>query len=52
MELGIASHLRKHTVALMEPDNPHMHAFVLEAVDTLFETEPEAEAYLRQLVQE
>ena len=52
MELAVAAHLRKHTVAAIEPGNPHMHAFVLEAVDTQFDTEPEAREYLRQLVQE
>jgi len=51
MELAVAAHLRKHSVAAIEPGNPHMHAFVLEAVDTLFDNEPEAREYLRQLVQ-
>lgn len=52
MELGIGSFLRKHTVAVIEQGNPHMHAFVLEAVDTVFETEPEAREYLRQLIED
>lgn len=51
MELAIGSYLRKHTVAAIDQSNPHMHAFVLEAVDTLFETEPEARDYLRQLIE-
>ena len=50
MELAIGSCYNKHTVVAMEKDNPHMHAFVLEAADTIFETEPEAREYLRQLI--
>jgi len=52
MELAIGSYARKHTVAAIEEGNPHMHAFVLEAVDTLFNNEPDAREYLRQLAQE
>lgn len=50
MELAIASYLRKHTVTIMEGNNPHAHAFVYEASDTVFETEPEARAYLEQWI--
>lgn len=50
MELAWASLLGKHTVVVMEKENEHRHAFVLEAADILFETEEEAEQYLEKLV--
>lgn len=49
MELAWADLLGKHTIVVMEKDNPHRHAFVLECADIVFETLPEALAYLKNL---
>jgi len=49
MELGWASYLHKHTILVMEKDNIHRHAFVMEAADIIFETQEEAMEYLRKL---
>lgn len=50
MELAWASLLGKHTIVVMEKDNPHRHAFVLEAGDIVLETEEEAMDYFSKLV--
>lgn len=50
MELGWAHMLRKHTIIVMEKDNIHQHAFVIEAGDIIFETEEEAIQYLKELI--
>ena len=46
MELAWASLLGKHTVVVLPKDNPHRHAFVLEAADIIFESTEEAIHYL------
>jgi nucleoside 2-deoxyribosyltransferase len=50
MELAWASALGKHTIVVMEKENIHRHAFVLEAADIVFENEGEALQYLEKLV--
>jgi len=50
MELAWASLLGKHTIVVMGIENPHHHAFVLEAADIIFETMDEAIIYLNKLV--
>jgi hypothetical protein len=49
MELAWAHDLGKHTVVVMQKDNPHRHAFVLEAADVVFEEERDALRYLMKL---
>lgn len=49
MELAWASLLGKHTVVVMEQENIHRHAFVLEAADIVFESPDEAVQYLQVL---
>jgi nucleoside 2-deoxyribosyltransferase len=49
MELAWAHHLGKHTIVVMQADNIHRHAFVIEAADVIFETEREGLEYLREL---
>jgi nucleoside 2-deoxyribosyltransferase len=49
MELAVAAWLRKHTILIIEKDNPHRHAFVLEAADIIFETREDALNYLDEL---
>lgn len=49
MELAWAHWLRKHTIVVMEQENIHRHAFVLEAADIVFEGIQEAIEYLRDL---
>jgi len=47
MELAWAYWLRKHTIIVVgEKENPHQHAFILEATDIIFETLKEALDYL------
>lgn len=48
-ELAWGSQLHKHIVLVMEKDNIHNHAFVLEAATVIFETEEEAISYLTSL---
>jgi len=50
MELAWASLLGKHTIVVMEKDNPHRHAFILEAGDIIFEQLGEAFLYLEKLI--
>ena len=50
MELAWAFDHGKHCVVAMEKDNPHRHAFVLEAAHVVFETDSEALDYLKKLV--
>jgi nucleoside 2-deoxyribosyltransferase len=49
MELAWASMLGKHVIVVMEKDNIHRHAFVLEAAGTVFEDTTQAIAYLKKL---
>ena len=49
-ELAIADLLGKHTVVVMDKENPHNHAFVLEEADVIFEDMPSALDYLRKLI--
>ena len=50
MELAWAHDHGKHTVVAMGKDNPHKHAFVLEAADIIYESPEGAEEYLKKLV--
>jgi hypothetical protein len=47
MELAWAQDNDKHTIVVMEKSNIHMHAFVLEAADIVFEQLEEALEYLQ-----
>jgi len=49
MELAWGHDNGIHTIIAMEKDNPHYHAFVLEAGDIVFESHEEALAYLKEL---
>jgi len=49
MELAWASDKGKHVIVVMQKDNIHNHAFVLEAADIIFETHGEALEYLFKL---
>jgi nucleoside 2-deoxyribosyltransferase len=46
MELAWADMLDKHSIVVMEKENIHRHAFVLECADLVFETYEEAVKYL------
>ena len=48
-ELAWGSDNGKQVIVVMEKDNIHMHAFVLEAATIVFETEQEAIDYLTHL---
>ena len=48
-ELAWANHMNKQVIVVMEKDNIHQHAFVLESATIIFETEPEAIDYLTKL---
>jgi nucleoside 2-deoxyribosyltransferase len=50
MELAWAHMLRKHTVVVVDPENPHYHAFVLDTADVVFEKIGDANLYLIKLV--
>ena len=50
-ELAWGDMLGKHTVLVMEKDNCHRHAFMLEMADIILETEDEALEYLRKIAQ-
>jgi nucleoside 2-deoxyribosyltransferase len=50
MELAWAVDNNKHVVVAMEKENPHRHAFVLEAASVVFETEKEAKTHLKTLI--
>jgi nucleoside 2-deoxyribosyltransferase len=50
MELAWASILGKHTVVVMQKENVHRHAFILEAADVVFETHEDAMDYLEKLI--
>ena len=50
-ELAWASDKNKHVVVILDKDNVHNHAFVLEAADIIFVTEEEALHYLEKLIQ-
>lgn len=49
-ELAWASLRGKHTIVVMQKDNIHRHAFILEAADIVFETHEEAIDYLYKLI--
>lgn len=49
MEIAWAALLSKYTIVIMEKENLHRHAFVIEAADIIFETEEEAITYLEIL---
>lgn len=49
MELAWAHDKGKHTIVVMEKNNVHRHAFILEAADIVFETHLEAMDYLKEL---
>jgi nucleoside 2-deoxyribosyltransferase len=49
MELAFAYHMHKHTILVMEDDNPNAHAFTLAAANIIFKTAREAEEYLKAL---
>lgn len=49
MELAWASAFGKHTVITLPKNNPHRHAFVLEAADIVFEEHDKAIEYLTML---
>lgn len=48
-ELAWAQESGKHTIVVMEKDNIHRHAFVIEAADILFENIGVAMSYLEYL---
>lgn len=48
-ELAWGSYLGKQNIVVMESDNIHRHAFVMEASTIIFETEEEAIDYLTKL---
>jgi len=49
MELAWASMMNKHVVLVMEEENVHRHAFVLEAADIVYDNVEDALDYLREL---
>ena len=49
MELAWSSDKGKHVIVVMEKDNVHRHAFVLESANIVFETLEEALSYLEDL---
>jgi len=49
MELQLAEELGKHTIVVMEDENVHRHAFVLDAADVVFADLEAALTYLEQL---
>jgi hypothetical protein len=49
-ELAWGDVLGKQTIVVMEKDNVHRHAFMLEMADIVFETEEEAMEYLKKLI--
>jgi hypothetical protein len=50
MELAWAFDSNKHVILVMEDNNVHNHAFVLETADVIFKTELEALEYLKKLI--
>jgi nucleoside 2-deoxyribosyltransferase len=48
MELAWADLLGKHTIVVLEKENIHRHAFILDSADIVFETYDEAIEYLRE----
>jgi hypothetical protein len=51
MELAWAHDHGIHTVVVLDKDNIHRHAFVLEAADVLFDTEEEAFNYFKVVLE-
>lgn len=49
MELAIASWLNKHTIVVMDKNNIHNHAFILEAADIIFDNYNDGFNYLVEL---
>lgn len=50
MELAWANELNKHTIVIMQKDNIHQHAFVIECADVIYETPIGAFKYLEDLI--
>lgn len=50
MELAVASLLGKYTVVVMEENNVHRHAFVMEAAKIVFEDAETALNYMKKLI--
>ena len=50
MELAWASLLGKYTIVVMDEENIHKHAFVLEAADIVLNNEKEVFNYLKKLI--
>lgn len=50
MELAWASMLGKHVIVVMEKENIHVHTFVLEAADIIFEDLESAKNYMSRLI--
>jgi nucleoside 2-deoxyribosyltransferase len=48
-ELAWAMEKGKHTIVIMEKDNIHQHAFVIDSADIVFETPKDAMDYLEDL---
>lgn len=49
MELAWASLLGKHTIVVMQNENIHQHAFVIEAADIIYDNLDDAITYLLKL---
>lgn len=50
-ELAWAEDSKKHIILVMDKENVHQHAFVLEAADIIFETVDEALDYLTTFIE-
>ena len=50
MELAWAEEFGNHTIVVMEKDNIHNHAFVLESADIVFDNIDDARVYLGKLI--
>jgi len=52
MELAWGDELKKHTIVVMDKNNIHQHAFILECADLVFETMTDAYNYLIDLTKD
>jgi len=50
MELAWAHLLGKHTLVILEEENPHRHAFILESADIVFDNQEACMVYMEDLV--
>lgn len=50
MEIAWGAELHKHIVLVMEENNPHQHAFVIQCADIIYPTPEDAEEYLASLI--